>query len=69
MIGRIAIAVCYGLAAVILVYFLALLIDIANVHGLDPIARFLKEWAWAIGVIVGVLAFFGNARLPGRPAA
>ena len=66
MIGRIAVAVAYGVGAAILVFIIGVVLGAVGIKPLTALGDALQMFCWAIGLVVGVLAYFASWSLPGR---
>ena len=64
MISRIVVAIAYGIAAFIITYIIGAVCIALGVPVLTTLGDLLERFAPAIGVLVGVLAFFGRVSGP-----
>lgn len=60
MIGRLISALAYGLLVGIVVLVVGLVLGSVGVKPLAVLGGALVEFCWAIGLLVAILAFFGN---------
>lgn len=71
MISRLIVAIAYGVFVAIVVLIVGVVIATLGVAPLTALGHALRDFCWAFGLIVGVLAFFGGASFPrwGGPPA
>lgn len=58
MISRIVIAVVVGALVGLGCLLLGTVLNSLNIPPVEAVGEFLRQWAWVIGVLVGVLTFF-----------
>lgn len=70
MLMRIGYAIVVGIIVGLVCLFLGVILATLDVPPVTAIAKFLTQWAWPIGVLAGLLWFFGNGRFswPSGPA-
>lgn len=66
MIGRLIVAIAYGVLVGIVVLIVGVVISTLGVAPLTALGHSLRDFCWAFGVIAAVVAFFGGWQLPGR---
>jgi hypothetical protein len=71
MLGRLVIAVVYGIITALVCLLVGTLISSIGSGPFDTVGHFLSNYAWIIGALVALLAFFGGWALPsvGGPKA
>jgi hypothetical protein len=66
MIARVAIAAVYGIIVALLCLLGGGIIASLGSGPFDTVGHFLVTYAWVLGFLAFVLAFFGGASLPHR---
>ncbi len=67
MIGRIVVAAVYGIIVALALTLFGPLIASLGKGPFDTLGNFLAAYAWIIGFLVALLAFFRGASFPGLP--
>lgn len=64
LLGRLVVAIVYGVIAWLVCLLLGTILVTLGVPVLTQIGDFLEKYGYLIGVLVGLLTFFGNATFP-----
>lgn len=64
MIGRLIVAIAYGVLVGIVLFILGAVLASVHVDPLTALGKALEEFAWAIGLLVAILSFFGGWSFP-----
>ena len=64
LIGRLVVAIVYGIIAWLVCLLLGTILVSLGVPVLTQIGDFLEKFGYLIGVLVGLLTFFGNVSFP-----
>lgn len=64
MIGRIVAALAYGVGVALVCILIGILVSGIGQGPFNDVGQFFTNYAWIIGFVVAVLAFFGNWSLP-----
>jgi hypothetical protein len=71
MLSRLIVSIVYGIIAALVCLLIGLIIASIGSGPFDTIGHFLSNYAWIIGFLVALLAFFGGWSFPamGGPRA
>lgn len=64
MISRVIVAVVYGILVALLCVLFGGIIASLGKGPFDTVGHFLTDYAWILGFLVGLLAYFGGASFP-----